>query len=267
VADEGLSHILGQLHRVLDVRITFFDLDGVEDDRVDIKPISSYCRLRRQDPAFAARCLACDRRHLDEAKRRREPLVYHCHDGLVEGVIPIYDRFGGYLGSIMFGQLRPADELPRSSGSKADHHRATLSSLPNDRLADLAGLLQGLTGHIVANALARRSTRPWPEAIAEHIEAHLGQPPAIADLARLIGRSPSFITHAFPRTFGVSYQRYIARRRMLAARSQIRAGIAVKSVAASLGYYDEFHFSRSYKSFWGLAPSMDRPEDAASARP
>ena len=271
VTDEGLARMLGLLHRVLDVRITFFDLDGVEDDRVDIKPISDYCRLRRQDPAFDNRCRTCDRQHLDEAKRRREPLVYRCHDGLVEGVVPVYGRIGGYLGSIMFGQLRPADEAPRGLVDAAERSRAALSSLPEHRLTDLAGLLRVLTDHIVANALARRRSRPWPEVLAEHIERHLARPPSVAELARLVGRSPSFITHAFPGVFGASYQRYLTRRRMQLAQAQVRAGVAVKTVASDLGYYDEFHFSRSYKAFWGLAPSADRaggrPEAVAPGPP
>lgn len=259
IAGEGLAELLALLHRVLDVRITFFDLDGVEDDRVDVKPISDYCRLRRADPDFAQRCAACDRQHLEAAKRQRRELVYRCHDGLVEGVIPVYDRAGGYLGAIMFGQLRPAGAPSPALRGEAARLRALLPASAAERLQDLAALLRRLTDHIVAHELVRRNARPWHEAAAAHIEANLASPPGVADLARVVGRSPSFITHRFAAVFGQPLTRYVNDRRLAAARARLRAGAGVAAVAAGLGYCDPFHFSKAYKARFGIPPSGERP--------
>lgn len=258
VSRAGMAELLALLHRVLDVRITFFDLDGVEERQVEIKPISAYCSLRRGDAAFDRRCLGCDRSHLAAAKRARAPLVYRCHDGLIEGIVPVYDRAGGYLGAIMFGQLRPqAGPLPPLRG-EAQRLRSLLPASTDRRVEDLAALLARLTDHIVAGELVQRAADSWRDAAAALIERRLADPPAVAELARAVGRSPSFITHHFAAAFGQPYKRYVDGRRLALARTRVRAGSALADIARDLGYCDAFHLSKAYKARFGTTPSADR---------
>ncbi|HAT09533.1 MAG TPA: hypothetical protein DCS97_02830 [Planctomycetes bacterium] len=255
-ASPELASALGLLRRLFDVRVTFFDLDGVEADGFEVKPISAYCATRRRDAAFAARCLACDRRHLEEAKRGRQIRIYRCHDGLVEGVIPLYGRDGAYLGAIMFGQLRPGDDPPADRPARFQALRLRLPLADAVRLRDLADLLKWLTEHLAANAALRVPQLPWAEAARRHIQAHLGDKLSLAGVARAVGRSPSFLSHRFPAAFGTSFARYVRGLRLEAARRRLAQGATLPQVAAELGFCDRYYVSRAYRRHFGRSPHL-----------
>lgn len=42
---------------------------------------------------------------------------------------------------------------------------------------------------------------------------------------------------------------------MMHARDLLQEGRKVFAVAKELGFYDEFHFSKAYKKFWGHSPT------------
>ena len=287
-AGPELASALGLLRRLFDVRVTFFDLGGVEADGFEIappgtargprargnglmpanpsapaargprpeqiKPISAYCAARRRDRVFNARCLACDRRHLDEAKLGRRIRIYRCHDGLVEGVIPLYGRDGAYLGAIMFGQLRPADDPPGGRSAAWQRLRARLPQADDVRLADLAELLKWLTEHLAANAALRAPQLPWAEAVRRHLAVHLADKLTLAGVARAVGRSPSFLSHRFPAAFGTSFARHVRDLRLAAARSRLAQGASLRQVADELGFCDRYHLSRAYSAHFGHPP-------------
>lgn len=251
-----LDRMLGLLRRIFDIRITFYDGGHAEHEDFDIKGRTDYCSARRQDPAFRARCDACDRTHLKQARERRAPVAYRCHDGLFEAVVPIHDRAGHYLGSFMLGQLRPADERGWQGPEAA--LRQAMPAVTRRRVDDVAELLHRMADHLLAHQVLARQNRPWAEAAHAHIEAHLGQRVLIAGLARAIGRSPSFVSHAFRTEFGMPLHRYLVERRLTVARERLLRGEAIPAVAAALGFCDEFHLSRAFTRRWGVPPSRLR---------
>lgn len=252
-----LDAALGLLHRLFDVRITFFDLEGVEAEGFEVKPLSEYCAARRRDPHFDARCRVCDRRHLEEAKGRRDICIYRCHDGLVEGVIPLYTRDGSYLGAIMFGQLRPEDDTPAKRSAQAQRQRDRLGVADPRRLRDLAQLLKWLSEHLATHAALRRPQLPWAESARRHLTENLGQRLTLAGLARVVGRSPSFLSHQFSEVFGTSFARHVRTLRLSAARERLAQGETLASIAKSLGFCDQFHLSRCYRKHFGHSPSRE----------
>ena len=71
-----MNEIMELLFRVLDLRITFFDLQECEVDNFNIKKMSPFCRRHRQDEAFDALCVKCDREHLSIAKQTGRPCIF-----------------------------------------------------------------------------------------------------------------------------------------------------------------------------------------------
>lgn len=251
-----LDRALALLRRIFDIRITFYDARHVERDGFDIKGRTDYCTARRRDPDFKANCDACDRTHLAEARRLHQPHAYRCHDGLYEAVVPIHDREGHYLGAFMLGQLRPAG-VPVRGGPQAAL-RSKLQAVTRERVDDLAALLHRTAEHLLVHQVLVRITRPWAESAEAYIAAHLGRRLTIAGLARAVGRSPSFITHNFATTFGASMHRHVSERRLIAARERVLRGDRLRTIAAELGYCDEFHLSRAFTIRWGMAPTRLR---------
>lgn len=257
-----LAAALALLRRLFDIRITYFDLDGIEADGFDVKPISAYCRARRRDPAFDAGCRACDRRHLELAKRARTVQVYRCHDGLVEGVLPLYDHGGSYLGSIMFGQMRPGGGRTARLTPAHARLRASLPRADPRLLRDVASLLKWLTEHLVGQAVVRGRQRPWAEQADAWIRANLARRITIAGLARHLGRSASFVSHAFRREFGMPLHRHVLSLRISEAKTRLAAGARLADIAAGLGFCDAYHFSRTFRAMVGVSPSRVRASGA-----
>ena len=58
---------------------------------------------------------------------------------------------------------------------------------------------------------------------------------------------------------GMAPGRYLQDLRLRKARSRLLSGdLAIKSVAAEVGYPDEFHFSRLFRKRFGRSPSEHR---------
>ncbi len=51
---------------------------------------------------------------------------------------------------------------------------------------------------------------------------------------------------------------FILRERMNLSSQLIHSGIEVKCIAAKVGFYDDAHFCRVFKSFFGITPTYYR---------
>jgi AraC-like DNA-binding protein len=265
-----LNEVLSRLTRLFDIRITFFDMEGAELRYFDIKEMSPFCRRLRSSTSRERTCTACDWEHLEAAKQRREVHVYRCHMGLFEGIVPLYEARGIYLGAVVFGQLRPPDARPPEGlGRKLAGLYRRLPECTAERMEDIAGLLAWTAEHVVRGEMVRFRNRTWAEELDRHISANLGGRITVRDLARAVRRSASFVSHRFRSEFGTSVVGHVRRKRMEAARRMLESGEYVYRVAEKLGFYDAGHFSKAFKAFFGHPPVECRRSGGAipSKRP
>jgi len=274
IAFTELNRVLGHFSRVFDVRTTFFDMDGHELADLDVKAMSGFCRRQRRDPAFAARCVTCDRDHISEARRTGESLVYRCHSGLIEAVVPLRDEAGGFLGALVFGQIRPCGGKGRRLPTTLRRLYLGLPESSEARVRDVAQLLQYVSEHIIRSQLVRRRNPDWAEQLDRYIDEHIGERLTLAGLARAIHVSPSFLSHRAADELGRPPLKHVAEKRLQLARRRLRAGGAVREVASDLGFYDAFHFSRRFKARFGCSPTRyasgagaERPDDVQPRTP
>jgi len=79
------------------------------------------------------------------------------------------------------------------------------------------------------------------------------------EIARKAGLEKSSVCRLFRRFLGTSPYQYLLRQKMnRAAELLLHRGGLVKEVAGQMGFADPFHFSRSFKSVHGKAPSRCR---------
>jgi len=242
-----LKELVGLLSRQLNVRMTFFDHENREMDIPEARPHCSFCRKnRRKSPLFDGKCRACDRAHLEEARMSTRSLLYTCHAGLLEGIVPLWSRGKTYLGSLVFGQLLSPD-APGMPGSipRADFKR----------LSDIVRLLEILGEHIVQHELIRIQRPPWTRAVSDYIETHYAEKITLAFLARRSCCSTSSLAHHFTLEFGLPLRQYLLQVRLKKARELLSEGQSVKATAAQTGFYDEFHFSKCFRKRFGHPPS------------
>jgi AraC family transcriptional regulator, arabinose operon regulatory protein len=93
----------------------------------------------------------------------------------------------------------------------------------------------------------------------EYMSGHLDQALKVNALAGLAGLSPAHFAVVFREQTGSSPRDYLHLLRMhRACEWLISTPISLKEIANRLGYQDQFHFSRRFKAFCGVAPSRYR---------
>ncbi len=91
-----------------------------------------------------------------------------------------------------------------------------------------------------------------------YITSNYGKRISVSSLARETGYSASFIHHRFKEDFGMSPAKYILARKMKTSRKMLLEGKSVGETAGELGFYDQFHFSKVFKKYFGHPPSEFR---------
>ena len=102
---------------------------------------------------------------------------------------------------------------------------------------------------------------PPPGADPRHLEraraflhAHLAEPCALADLARVAGLRRRRLGAAFRARFGLAPHQYLTQLRIDTARALLAAGSPPGAVAAAVGFADQSHLVRRFKALLGATP-------------
>ncbi len=247
------------------VRIAFYSLAGTELSVGRDRPGCGYCRKLRDDLDLGPTCRKLDRDRRAEAASRSEMVVYRCHGGMSEAVVPVLVG-GDCIGFVMIGQFRTSERMPPAL--RARYRRLHDDDLLAEEFAiapyfspekaeSLLALFDVLVRFIVAERMisvaSRNPLEPLLAYIAEHPEEHL----SLAEAARMTYRSESALAHAFKREVGQSFKQYQIEQRLDLADELLgtKAGVTVREVAARLGYADPLYFSRLYRRHRGHPPS------------
>ncbi|MEN1677998.1 MAG: AraC family transcriptional regulator [Planctomycetota bacterium] len=97
------------------------------------------------------------------------------------------------------------------------------------------------------------------ERCRKHIDQHAERLTSLRQVADECGVDPAYLSRLFQRHGQQPPYQYLLRVRMsIAADRLIGSTASVRSVAERLGYSDPFHFSRTFKSVFGISPSEFR---------
>lgn len=97
----------------------------------------------------------------------------------------------------------------------------------------------------------------------QHIDSNYYREISLEELANLAAVSPTHLHRRFKAAFGQTPNRYRIQRRMLVARSLLRATRhAIGDIGHHVGYEDFSAFTRMYRSTFGCSPSDERAQSA-----
>jgi methylphosphotriester-DNA--protein-cysteine methyltransferase len=106
---------------------------------------------------------------------------------------------------------------------------------------------------------ALRRQRELVEAATLAVNARVGAPPSLGELAAELGCSPFHLSRTFHRVSGLSLRRYAGRLRAREAAHRLAAGARdLTGLALDLGYADHSHFTNAFRQEWGVPPSRFR---------
>jgi AraC-like DNA-binding protein len=98
--------------------------------------------------------------------------------------------------------------------------------------------------------------------------ASVAAAPTLDELSKAVGANRFVLLRQFRRAFGVPPHAFLLRTRVERSRSLLARGVDVAEVAQVLGFADQSHFTRAFKSIVGLTPGAYRRTTRTSvARP
>jgi AraC family transcriptional regulator len=102
----------------------------------------------------------------------------------------------------------------------------------------------------------------------EYLRSNLTATPRLAVVAQIAGVHPMHLAKLFRKRFGCSMGELIRRQRIAWACDQLfRDGGTISSIAASAGFADHAHFTRTFRRITGCSPQWYRQRVRATLRP
>jgi AraC family transcriptional regulator len=131
--------------------------------------------------------------------------------------------------------------------------------------------IDGLTMEIIAelgrmaDRLKQASRSHWVEEVREILSARFTETPSLAELAESVGVHPVHLAREFRKRFGCATGDYVRRLRIEQACAALTTSdTPLTEIALAAGFYDQSHFSNTFKKITGMTPAAWR---AASSIP
>jgi AraC-like DNA-binding protein len=125
---------------------------------------------------------------------------------------------------------------------------------------DGEGRLALIGERIAAHLTPRRAVSLRPEPVLAHrlralLDDHLPAALSLHQASLILDRSVPHLVRSFTRTFGVSPHAYVIGRRIERARRLLLTGSPPAQAAASLGFFDQAHFTRHFRRHTATSPA------------
>ena len=232
------------------------------------------CRMIRTSKIGSVRCTACDIGHSQKAGERGKAILYKCHSGFLDMIIPIFVR-GVHVASISSGQILPeppSEEALAKLKTRLAYLKLgddTVSRaywaapyMPKEKVKHMVGLLETFAVQLceslskireLESRLERNELHKAKEYVAKHFtNTNLG----LVETATYAGLSPAHFSHVFKQSAGVSFTRYVQRVRVEEAKQLLRnSEKTITEICFSCGFNSAAHFIRVFRSLEHTTPS------------
>ncbi|WP_241053298.1 AraC family transcriptional regulator [Achromobacter xylosoxidans] len=123
----------------------------------------------------------------------------------------------------------------------------------------LMAALFARTGTVAPQEVRGGLSMAHTRTVLDYCQAHLGDKIGLEDLARLCGLSRYQFLRRFALSVGLTPHAWLTRLRLERACATLaRAPASIAQVAAEVGFYDQSHFNRAFRSAYGVPPSAYR---------
>ena len=223
-AEKRLHECCEAIRLMLGIVIDFINADGVSLKLSGGRNFNLVCDALRRSPEGCRRCRDEDMRRSRAAAEAGRELVYTCHAGFTEVVVPLFDDHGGFLGCMTAGQFhtagktRPGGELFRrlakATGADANELRRgsdAAAELTPEQLAGVVCYLK-LMGKLVSGSYSNLLFMEQVNApdkislVQKYIRDNYMRKLNVEGVARRFYLSPNYFSRLFRRTLGTGLE-------------------------------------------------------------
>lgn len=254
----SLHKVMQDFYTLTKIRIVIFDAE-LQELLAYPKDRENFCSLMRQTEAGESGCFRSDKNGCLRCAKNKEPVIYRCHAGLTEAVVPIADK-SGVLAYVMFGQIITKEDAEKTKQGIKEQIPALAHEVENipvksqRELNAAATVLQAITAYVITNRWVVPSKSEFIRELDRYIESHLSENitvEAICDTFR-IGRTK--IYELSMNYLGCGLAEYIRNQRIChAQRLLTKTKMTVTDIAYATGFSDYNHFSRVFKQSVGIS--------------
>jgi len=233
------------------------------------------CRIIRSSEQGDARCHACDVLHNRKAGARGKPLLYTCHAGFLDMIIPFFVQ-GQHVASLSSGQIlaeRPTEagfarmrkRLAWLSGDATKMRKAYFSAvyMPKEKVCCMMSLLETFAGQLCESLhkireLESQLERDEIRKAKAYVASHFAEPNLnLVETAAHAGLSPAHFSHVFKQSTGVSFTRHVQRVRMEEAKRLLGHNEkSITEICFACGFNSVSNFIRVFRSLERTTPSV-----------
>mgnify|MGYP001806481082 CR=1 FL=1 len=233
--------------------------------------LGEFCALLRQDPRMEACCNQCDSVAIAHVESSGEVYRYHCHAGLCEAIVPLFD------GDLLLGYLMMGQVLDHEPTGHSWHHLRSRLDMPDDRVDALRSayfrlpsmteeqveaafrMLGRQASLILASEWVRARAMPLMNRLETHIQDNMSGSLMTHVLAEAMGMSSSRLSHLVKEQTGLTVTQCVLGIRMReAARLLQTSSLPIGVIASRTGWADPKYFSRMFQRWFGMAPRQYR---------
>ncbi len=262
---------------VFDTNYKCIAYNSLEYEPCDSLSRNTYCSCIKKDPERAKLCFLSDSEHMQISSVTKKIVIYTCHAGLVEMVMPIchYDVVIGY---IVCGKFRDR-ENKYSSVEKVKEiaekynldekdmisRYKKLSVLSNSEITSFFNIAKICIKYILHNQLISLKNNFLTQKIKTYITENLASPLSVSMLAKKFYVSKNHLYSLFVNEFGISVSRFITNERIKKAKELlIETEKPIVEISELCGYTEYNYFIRIFKKETGISPLKYRKQNGLS---
>jgi len=260
------------IYKLLGIVVDFINSDGESLKLSKMKHFNPFCSMIRSTKDGFAACQKCDRINANTASIKHEEVVYKCHAGLLEIVVPLYDSKDNYIGCMTSGQFFLAGEAPVLK--KDIEKTAQLYNLDPTLLyrtykeskvisqVQLDGIIDYLKtiGRIIAdthNKILFWETVDAPDKISlikQFVKDNYMKKLTMPDVAKKFFLSSGHFSRFCTKELGLSFMSFVNMYRISQAEEMLKnTRRSISEIAFLTGFGSISQFNRTFKNIKGLS--------------
>ncbi len=248
------------------IRFVLFDNEQNEIMAYPKEPCE-FCKIMKSCPKTRRRCDYADRRYFKECEKENALIIYKCHAGLVEAVMPLHEN-EKIIGYLMFGQITDTPdksglydkigvwtEKYKLSGEALRHGIDSILFKPKEQIRAAAKIMEACTSYIILRELITPESNRIAEAAKTYIDEHIDEDISVQRLCEelKIGRTKLYDVFRSDLKTGIS--EYILCRKMHRAKKLLKTtDLSVSEISLAVGFSNYNYFGKVYKKTYGKSP-------------
>ncbi|MBE6792953.1 MAG: helix-turn-helix domain-containing protein [Ruminococcaceae bacterium] len=265
-----MEDLLRSFYTLSGIRLVLFDTAFREVISYPTES-SPFCQMMKACPQTRRKCTYADHRSFEKCEKTNALVLYKCHAGLVEAVIPLHES-EKIIGYLMFGQITDSAEktalLSYIELCAQKYHldetalRESLQAVTyrsEEQIHAAAKILEACTSYILYRELIEPENDRLISAAKAYIDAHLGEEFSVDALCRELNMGRTRLYELFKAQTKMGVAAYLRRRRVHKAKQLLKStDMSVQQIAQAVGFADYNYFSRVFKKAYGRPPKSYR---------